>query len=110
MSSQREMSREFPVVEDISRSASAEGSFGAGELNEQREAGRALQRGSDYQSESAVGFHAIPALQERDVCTSDAKGIDAFGKSSHSPAAHNEGGTALTSPFTRLVSCGGLVF
>ena len=38
MSSQREMSGEVPVVEDISRSASAEGSFGAGELNELREA------------------------------------------------------------------------
>ena len=38
MSSQREMSGEVPVVEDISRYASAEGSFGAGELNELREA------------------------------------------------------------------------
>ena len=42
MSSQREMSGGFPEMEDILRSASAEGSFGAGKLKEQREAGRAF--------------------------------------------------------------------
>lgn len=37
MSSQREMSGDFPVLEDILRFASAEGSFGAGELNTQKD-------------------------------------------------------------------------
>ena len=45
MSSQREMSGEFPVVEDILRPAFAEGSFGAGKLNELREADRAFEKG-----------------------------------------------------------------
>lgn len=42
MSSQREMSGAFPEMEDILRFASAEGSFGAGKLNEQRDADRAF--------------------------------------------------------------------
>ena len=69
MSSQREMSGEFPVVEDISRSASAEGSFGAGKLNELRSADRAFEKNVSLAApDFAVSFHAIPALQERDVC------------------------------------------
>lgn len=63
MSSQREMSGGFPEMEDILRSASAEGSFGAGKLNEQREAGRAfLKKAALAEVSFAVSFHAIPAL------------------------------------------------
>ena len=70
MSSQREMSGEFPEMEDILRSASAEGSFGAGKLNEQRRSGQNLflKEAALAEVNFAVSFHAIPALQERDVC------------------------------------------
>ena len=57
MSSQREMSGGFPEMEDILRSASAEGSFEAAKLNEQREAGRAFfDRGSACRSELCSKF------------------------------------------------------
>lgn len=56
-------------MEDISRSASAEGSFGAGELNELRRADWAFEKNVSLAAlDFAVSFHAIPALQERDMC------------------------------------------
>ena len=67
------------MVEDILRSASAEGSFGAGKLNELRRAGRAFEKKVSLAAlDFAVSFHAIPALQERDMCILETELMEVF--------------------------------
>ena len=99
MSSQREMSGGFPEMEDILRSASAEGSFGAGKLNEQREAGRAFfERGSACRSELCSKFSRNSSVMGKRYVRKAGYGY--FSEEPCRTDAHNEGGTALTSPFT----------
>ena len=109
MSSQREMSGGFPEMEDILRSASAEGSFGAGKLKEQREAGRAFfERDSACRSELCSKFSRNSSVTGKRYVYNRAKAVNAFRENSTLHFAHNEGGTALISPFTQL--CEGLFF
>ena len=93
------------MVEDISRFAFAEGSFGAGELNGQLRIDRRACADIDRRF-TAVGFHAIPALWERDMRKAG------YGYFSEEPAldrcTHNEGGTIALLPHTVCVE--GVIF
>ena len=67
------------MVEDVSRVAFVEGSFGAGRLNEQ-------------------------------ICSKFSRNSSVIGKRYVHFFAHNEGGTALISPFTQFVCVKGLIY
>ena len=95
------------MVEDISRFAFAEGSFGAGKLNEQLSIDRTAC--ADIEPEVYCSrFSRNSSVTGKRYVYNRAKAVNAFRENSTLHFAHNEGGTALISPFTQL--CEGLFF
>lgn len=89
------------MVRGTLRSAFAEGSFGAGELNEQieRNATEVIFQGDTVKN---------VWLPER-FCSRFSRCSHVTGKRYVHFFAHNEGGTALISPFTQFVCVKGLI-
>lgn len=88
------------MVEDISRFAFAEGSFGAGELNGQLRI--------DRRACADIGPEVYCSRFSRNSSVMGKRYVRkaGYGYFSEEPCrtdAHNEGGTALTSPFTQFV-------
>ena len=94
------------MVEDISRFAFAEGSFGAGKLNE--------QLSIDRTACADIGPEVYCSRFSRNSSVMGKRYVRkaGYGYFSEEPCrtdAHNEGGTAITSPFTRIL-CEGRFF
>ena len=88
------------MVEDISRFAFAEGSFGAGELNEQLSIDRTAC--ADIEPEVYCSrFSRNSSVMGKRYVKETGDGY--FSEEPCRADAHNEGGTALTSPFTQFV-------